>query len=709
MIYIMKRWVLGFSLILLVSSYFTINLYGLTTDATIKLDRTSYSGYGAQPVVTLTDYDLNKKNNKKEEIYVIAYSTTDSIGITLKLIEKTPDSGVFTADFGLAATQSDEAAKILQVGYRDTITVIYKDLINTTGMAKSVTYSSTWAPSTGTIKLNKTVYVGLQSIAAVTVNDQDLNLRSAYRDIARIRITSGSNPHGFILLAYETGANTGLFSGSINFSIEDSDSEKGIIKINPTDSIIATYIDERTANNIANSVNTATASFRFSEAKIETSAANDEGIGNMLDITITDPDANNPGIKDRIIAKTGSYDRTDDLTLWLVETGYNTGKFKCRMYLNNENTISGSLQVAPTDKVNIKYIDNTVPQGGTKEVRKTIKWTYESTLLKMDKQAYTGYYSSAKISLINMELNKDRDKIEAVDVKVGSPSYNSIKLELKETGADSGEFTGKVYFGKSSKHSEGIVKVVGRDTIIVTYIDKQNDNDTIECYADWSPQDGQVTLDRQEYVGNSAPVKITVKDWDLADDADDKDEIKVKARIQGSLKYTSVTLTETYKNTGTFTGILYINGRGGTKPSIDLSTTDRLEVVYTDEDTTSGSIEDRAVYAAWGGISEAKLTLDKTAYKGYDTYMTISLNDPDQNLSTTVRDKVDVSVKTKSGKTKTEYTLTETSSNTGIFSVRLKFTRESPSVGKIRVIHDDEITVTFKDKKVSASARFSIE
>jgi hypothetical protein len=86
--------------------------------------------------------------------------------------------------------------------------------------------------------------------------------------------------------------------------------------------------------------------------------------------------------------------------------------------------------------------------------------------------------------------------------------------------------------------------------------------------------------------------------------------------------------------------------------------------------------------------------------------MTINLNDPDQNWGTTYRDKVDVLVKTKSGKTNMEYMLTETGNNTGIFTVRLKFTTDAPASGKIRVIDDDEITVSFKEKAISAGATF---
>ena len=69
------------------------------------------------------------------------------------------------------------------------------------------------------------------------------------------------------------------------------------------------------------------------------------------------------------------------------------------------------------DKVIIKYNDKTVPQGDVKNIVKTISWEYQSTVLTLDKEAYTGYNDTAEILLSNMELNRDSDKIEYVDVR----------------------------------------------------------------------------------------------------------------------------------------------------------------------------------------------------------------------------------------------------------------------------------------------------
>lgn len=677
----------------------------------LSLDKEQYNGYGVLSTVTITNSDLNLDKKKKEYLIVKVTSSSDPEGINLKLSEESEDSGVFTAEFGFDRLRSDEKAKKLQISYNDTITAAYEALSSSTGKPERWTAASVWKPSTGVVDLNRKEYEGLLSIATVTVKDQDLNLRPEHIDPVKVKVTSETDPRGIILTAYETDVNKGIFSASFNFSMDASNSGKGTLKISPTDKITVTYIDEVDEDNKTNITVTDTAAFTLSEAVISTSAKDDEGIGNMLDIYITDHDENNPIIKDRLIAKVGSGNRTDDLTIWLVETGTDTGKFKCRLYLNNDKTYESALAVASNDNINIKYIDKTIPEGGSKELLKTVKWTLQSSVLTMDDECYIGYNRTAKITLINMTLNEDENRAETVDVKVSSLSSGSMTLELKETSSDSGEFTGTVRFGRSSKRSDGIIGVSGSDIVTVTFENKKDENDYDEFSAEWFAHDAEITLDRELYKGNGAPVRITLEDWDIADNPQEKDEVKVLAKLKGSKKDVSVTLTESSKHSGVFSGILYINGEPGQRPSISLKPDEIIEVIYEDKDTSSGIEESRTAAASWGGISTAVLTLDKTEYIGYDTYMTITLKDPDQNKSRTARDKVLITVETQNGRNNKEYELSETSSDSGEFRVKLKLETDNSGKNSVKVKPEDVITVIFRsksgDKRVSVTATFS--
>ncbi len=694
-------------LILLIVCCFSISAYAASGDPVLWLDKATYTGLGARPVITLQSEDLNVNSKIRDEVSCIVSSSKDPVGITIKLKETTPKSGEFAGDFGFTCSKSDGASSMLQVEANGTITVTYKNPKLQATSSDALSRSAKWQADTGTVKLSKSSYTGLCNTASATVTDKDLNVRANYIDTAKIKIYSDADPKGILLTAYETGSNTSTFTIGFKFDINKSDISDTIIKVNPSDNIYAAYIDEISADGLVNIGSTATSKFEFAEAVLETSERDDEGSGSVLTITINEPDANNPKIKDRILAKATSGDGTHEKTLWLDETGTNTGNFKCRLFLNDEMTTAKSLRVKSSDIISIKYVDNTIPQGGTKEIVKAVKWTYISTLLKTDKKAYTGYSGYAKITLTDYNLNADEEKAEIIVVRVETSDAKGFKMELKETSSNSGEFTGTLYFGKSAKPSAGVIKVVNSETITVTYTNPKDKDDIVECSAAWSFQDGQITLDKQEYKGNDAQVRITLRDLDAADDIKVKDDIRVVLRVQGSGKDTNIVLTETSKDSGTFTGTFYINGSGGNKPSINFRPNDRFEIIYTDKYTTSGKDEERVASAVWGGVSTATLTLDKQIYAGYGSQMFITLSDLDLNKSSTTRDKVSVSIRTKSGKTNSTYTLTETSNGSGVFNEDFTFTTDPAKSSTICVAPDDEITVTYAAKGVTATSKFT--
>ncbi|MGI6586269.1 MAG: hypothetical protein ACOX3L_10135 [Lutisporaceae bacterium] len=447
-------------------------------------------------------------------------------------------------------------------------------------------------------------------------------------------------------------------------------------------------------------------SLNYTTAVIETSALNDSGAGNMLEITITEPDANNPERIDTISAKAGSGSSEKDLTIYLRETGINTGVFKYTLYFSSKKTNKQLLHVSEQDTIIIKYTDKTVPQGGVKDIVKTISWEYQSTVLTLDKEAYTGYNDTAEILLLNMELNRDNNKVEYVDVKVSTNHSKGFKLELKETKTDSGVFKGTINFGRTSKSGKKIAKVSGNDFITVSFKNSRDKSDVAECYATWSPQDGQITLDREEYSGIASPVEITLTDWDIAEDTSRKEKTKVIARLQGTARGVPVTLNETRRNSGIFTGTIYINGDSKKHTSIDLNPKDILEVVYTDRDTTTGMEAQRIATAVWTGVSKAELTLDNTLYKGYDSVITISVRDPDYNKRKTLQEKVSVLVRTSKGNTNRKYYLEETGVDTGVFTGSFMLSKDAAYNDRIQVADSDEITVLFIDKNVTAKAGF---
>lgn len=679
-------------LVILFAACFAVNVHGLPVDTGMNFDKASYYGFREQPAVVLSDDALNLRTDRRDEVKITVKSAADPVGITVNLIEDADNSGVFRGSFTLDPSKSNDLRNELKITDNGTITATFTD------STSSISYncSADWKPGVDIVEFNKDTYSGIYSSATIVVNDKGLNLNPAAQDKADVVITSDADTNGIILPLTETGSNTGIFSGSFKFSTDLSNSKSGLLKVGTSSGITAAYKGAA-----------AKAAFKFSVAEIKTSAENDAGEGNMLDVIIYEPDNNNPDAIDRITAKLGSGSSIDDLTVGLEETGINTGEFKQTVFFTDKESNKNYLYMDGMNKVNIKYIDKTVPEGDSKEIIKTISWEYMSSLITLDKKSYVGYNTSAKITLYNKDLNKHSDKTEDIDVNVTTGHSEDLKLELKETKANSGIFTGEIYFGQTTKKSKDTIKMTGEDSITISFTNPREKSDVVECSADWSPQDGKLTLNRQVYSGNGAVVEVTLEDCDVADSSAVKDVATVTAKVTGTSNKVTLKLTETKRDSGVFVGTLYING-GNESPSIELQAGNTLEISYTDKDTKKGVEEIRTVTALWTGISKAELSLDRTSYSGYGAYMLISVKDPDYNRSPKSLDSVKVIIKTSANGNGVEYTLKETGADTGVFTASLVLSKDSTTdYSSIKVNDTDKIIVTFINKNMNATADFT--
>ena len=110
-----------------------------------------------------------------------------------------------------------------------------------------------------------------------------------------------------------------------------------------------------------------------------------------------------------------------------------------------------------------------------------------------------------------------------------------------------------------------------------------------------------------------------------------------------------------------------------------------------------------------GGGRAATLTLGGGEDTGYEDPVVIKLQDDDLNIDSNSRDKVSVQVRTRSGKTVASYTLTETGTGNGEFLGIFQISDMPYTSKTIRFADTDVITVTYPDKKISATATFTKE
>lgn len=563
----------------------------------------------------------------------------------------------------------------------------------------------TWKPQKAKLLINKSSFAGLNSKCSITVTDSDKNMKADGKDTVFVKVVSDADPKGFQMRLVETTSNSGVFAGDLKFTKYESKPKLNQIKVGPKSTIKISYVEDDTIE--------AAARFQMAEAKLSTSGDVQEGLGGYMTITVQDPDADINYQRNTVAVKAASKNTGKGLTLFLEETGAYTGIFKGKLYfaekrVRNKEKEDCTIIVEYGDQLDISYTDNTLPEDGKKVITKTISCEYDTASVAFNKTKYSGYNTSAVVTVKDFEANTGPSKRDKVRLHIRSTSDEGFNITMDETGADSGEFKASVHFGRRSDRSENTLKVSNGDKIYAVYEDRGDYGaGEVEASADWQANDGQIKLDRQVYYGNKAEVKVTLKDVDINRNAGTKDMVYVYAGAAGETDTIKVRLAETGNNTGTFTGTFGINNRAQRGRSVFLDEDGKLEVRYSDEDCTENIVAERIASASWKGASEPKLELDRKEYRRYDTYMTVKLTDYDENVSSGARDVVHVYAKAGSGRTNVKLKLTETGYNTGIFTGKLRFVDGTPSAGEILVKDGDEVVVTFRDSvtKEEAEAR----
>ncbi|KUO75953.1 MAG: hypothetical protein APF77_24315 [Clostridia bacterium BRH_c25] len=574
-------------------------------NATIKFNADKYRGLGDSPKITLIDHDLNVQRNVVEEVQVLVKSTSDSKGIALKLVESAANSGEFTGYIKLTTGPSDSVKGSLRIKYDDEITVMYRDNINLNSSGKLCTAVAVWKPQTAVLKLSKDSFSGLNSKCKITVTDKDMNKRTDSIDTVDVKVTSDIDPGGVYVKLYETKADSGIFSADISFSTYSSNAARNTLKIAPKSDFKVLYNDEWNEMNKKNVPVEATAKFQLVEGVISTSAEEGSDLNGSITITVKDPDGDISNQKNTLPVNITSGSSSKGLTLWLVETGASSGSFRGTLYFStrqveDKDKRDVTLIVSQGDEIKITYNDTTVPEGKSLKISRTYTWSHQKAEIKLDKDSYSGYNSCANITIIDAEANRNPKSIDSVKVKISGDSMPEFTVTINETKADSGQFKGQVYFGRQESRTTNKLKVAAGDTFYVVYEDQGDYSfGAVETAAEWYPQNAELKLDRDSYYGNDAKVGITVKDWDMAANINEKDNITVFVGIAGNPPMLKLSLTETGKNTGIFTGTLAVNGTSSRYSNLRLKDGEVLEVKYTDEDNTEGISVERKASAVW--------------------------------------------------------------------------------------------------------------
>ncbi|MEM3736859.1 MAG: hypothetical protein QXJ75_02030 [Candidatus Bathyarchaeia archaeon] len=719
-----------------------------TTTASISLDKAQYT-ISDKAKVTLVEPDLNLDKkvvdiisrdttpaSKSDGGKVYVFSEDDSIGSGIKMEESGKNTGIFTGEFKFGSTTSQADTPTIQASSNKKVTVLYVDAKDVTGTTRNVTATATFKTSTGTLALDRSSY-SITSTATLTLTDPDLNTDSSTvqtisRDTDPTSVEPGkvyiystssgsaSSPASGILMV-ETGANTGVFTGTFTFKATGTttQADSPVLRVSTGDTITALYKDASNANGAAQDI-TATATYSTTTGTIKTDASSySYKSGTVVTVYVTDPDVNtNPAAADSIpsagsgrrvtIQITGGTPTLSETAIPVNETGPNTGEFK--------GTYTFTQAYAPASTITVSYYDQEDSSGNPTTITAFASITSRTGSITLDKSSYP-IGAEGKITLTEPDMNRDPEAVETVSADGGSGNVNQanyvdirsttdmsgITIQLTETGPNTGVFT-RNFTMTTAASSAPNIKVAKGDTVYVRYNDEKDATGSeldVETTAKITATTGSVSLDKTIYPIYGR-VLVTINDpdcntHDSAADSIDKSRITIKTSTMSTTTSPDNNAIETGVNTGIFeTDFTLSKSAGGT--TVQVSDGDGLTVTYKEEVDASGAKEVSHTATAAIRATTATITFDKANYELTDT-ATITLTEPDDNQNYKL---IETPVQTFKVYSDTDpagisLTMTETGPNTGIFTGSITFSTASTSGTQLKVTAGDTITAQYKD------------
>jgi hypothetical protein len=347
-------------------------------------------------VLQILDTDMNLNPSAIDSFLTPVFSNSDLAGVTLKMTETGPNTGIFRGIVHFTNFTSS-ANKLHLSGGNNTITGDYTDrtlpsyytsglgvlvaadqiVINAT---TSLINGNTTAGPPITIKLDKNTYTWTDRVG-ITVIAPSLNL-----DPNKIE-TIGNNiltkitisTRGNTILHYklvETGSNTGIFTGNVTLTgnpnilgfggVDGAGTQptgSGPTGVGPRDGLLpAQNIDGISATiQTPEQTVTATAPIAWNISQVTwlqlIYPTTDHGV-----CQIVDPDMNlNQFAIDKFFVNVWSTTDSGGIKLSMNETGKSTGIYQGFVFFTNSPSSGNRLQVNHSDTVTCEYKDRTLP------------------------------------------------------------------------------------------------------------------------------------------------------------------------------------------------------------------------------------------------------------------------------------------------------------------------------------------------------------
>jgi hypothetical protein len=445
--------------------------------------------------------------------YDASGSTPQELGPGTEIVR---DSSEYEWEFTLSKVQ-DCGASDKTISSGDIIQVKYTDSSDSSGSSSDVYDSSTFDLRTGSLSVDKDVYV-LGSDLVLTLTDPDLNLDAGSIESYTMNLIEWdsdadsseamndsdnflNNPSSI----QETGDDTGVFQTVVTLPevgiYNNGDSTSTIQTIDYGEAVTLTYADQGISGEDQVGDDSADIEAYFSISNFGAIVELDKAVYNWTDtvyVTITAPDHNTNSAGEETIGSTDlpiqatsrngkmCTSSTGSTTYVASETGPDTGVFTNEIALqgynltqahNNPGSVTnvcsatddeaGKLNMAgQTDGVSVsyEYNDGSVVVASASVVFNIAEASFDTSA------ASSG--GSAVFTVVDPDENTDSDVVDSFEVSIFSDSDNGgFKLSMYETNEDTGVFEGTVFFVSDTATSGSNLRVSEGDTVTAEYDD----------------------------------------------------------------------------------------------------------------------------------------------------------------------------------------------------------------------------------------------
>jgi len=439
-------------------------------------------------------------------------STVQELG---PLSETDIGSAVYELEFTVDEVQHCGTMKTIVSG--DVFQVEYVDTADDAGGSTTVYDSSTFDLRTGSLSVDKDVYV-LGSDIVITLTDADLNLDAgSIENYALSMIEWDSDADSSELMndtdnftanpsdLEETGEDTGVFQSVVTLPTASlypgGVTTETAVTIDYGEAVTLTYVDVGLSGENSTEDDVLDVEAYFSISNFGALIELDKAVYNWTDtvyITITSPDHNvnsaseesigTSGLPIQVTTRSGKMCTSGDKTYFAAEDGPDTGVFTAEVGLQGfDHTMSGDSTSrgaqttscgststggtiktsAQTDGVSVSYEYN---DGSVVVASASITWNIGEGSFDSSVASAGG---SAVFTVVDPDENLDSTITDAFTVAIYSDSDSGgFTLTLNETDEDTGVFEGTVFFTADAATSGSNIRVSEGDTVTAEYTDE---------------------------------------------------------------------------------------------------------------------------------------------------------------------------------------------------------------------------------------------